>query len=159
MGETLVELRAARIPGWSGLVADHHWLLILTGVVGRQYQACDRWEIWQHPNQNQMCWGHLHKNLLRPCQDVGNGKSRSVKIWDGDDAKCLIHRLEQSPQNYPYNDFYRYWPGPNSNTFAQWIVRDKMRLGRRAVGKWFPMPKTADNKKLNRSLAAACNRK
>ena len=143
MTNTIVELRAAKIPGWSGVVADHHWYLVLRGVNGAHYDTCDRWEIWQHSDQNDSCWGHLHKNLLLPCQGVGNGPSRALKQWVNDDATSIIETIESSPNSYPFNNKYGYWPGPNSNTFAQWVVRDRIKLGLRAWGKLYPVPKHA----------------
>lgn len=142
MPDTIVELRAAKIPGWSGMFADHYWYLVFTNVEGRQHQTCDRWEIWQRADQNGECWGHLHKNLLPPCQGVGNGPSRLVKRWYNQDARSICEIIESSPDEYPFNDHYDYWPGPNSNTFAQWVVRDRMRLGIRAIGRGFPVPDT-----------------
>jgi len=41
MSKTIVELRAAKIPGWPGVVADHHWLLVLRGVNGNQHETCE----------------------------------------------------------------------------------------------------------------------
>lgn len=41
-------------------------------------------------------------------------------------------------QYNPFDDRYAAWPGPSGNTFAQWVVGDKMRPGFRAVGKRFP---------------------
>ena len=63
-----------------------------------------------------------------------------IQQWLGDDALSIVERIESSPASYPYTETYRYWPGPNSNTFAQWIVRGKMDLGARAIGKSFPVP-------------------
>jgi len=143
MSKTIVEIRAARIPGRIGVLADHHWLLVLRGVNGKQYETCDRWEVWNRTKQNDSCWGHLHKNLLAPCQGVGNGPSRVIKKWNGKEAHSIIEVIESSPETYPFNDKYRYWPGPNSNTFAQWVIRDKMKLGIRAFGKYYPVPKIA----------------
>ena len=135
-----VELRAARIPGLPGLIADHYWLLVIREGEKDSHRECDRWEVWQSPRRNHSCWGHLHKNLLAPCQGVGNGPSRVIQQWLGDDALSIVERIESSPASYPYTETYRYWPGPNSNTFAQWIVRGKMDLGARAIGKSFPVP-------------------
>lgn len=137
----LVELRSAKVPGLAGYFADHHWLLVLSGVVGNQYETCDRWEVWQHPNQNENCWGYLHKNLLGPCSGVGNGPSRSIKRWQEDEAIVLVERIESAPEQYPYRDSYACWPGPNSNTFAQWVVQPKMKLGIRAIGRSYPLSK------------------
>ena len=138
-----VELWAAKIPGLPGIFADHYWLLVLRGVESSHNQTCDRWEIWQHPHQNSSCWGHLHKNLLDPYQGVGNGQSRLIQKWLNDDALLMVKKIESSPSNYPFIQRYRYWPGPNSNTFAQWVVSDKMELGARAIGKSFPLPEWA----------------
>ena len=137
-----VELRAARIPGLPGLVADHYWLLVIRGAETSDVLTCDRWEIWQFGHQNHCCWGHLHKNLLAPCQGVGSGPSHLIEQWFGDDALSMAEKIESSPIHYPFKETYRYWPGPNSNTFAQWIVREKMKLGHRAIGKSFPVPDT-----------------
>ena len=52
----------------------------------------------------------------------------------------LAETIESSPGRYPFTETYRYWPGPNSNTFAQWIVGERMDLGRRAIGKNYPVP-------------------
>ena len=135
-----VELLAARIPGIPGIIADHYWLLILRSCKVQCLDTCDRWEVWQHPCQNASCWGHLHKNLLPPYQGVGNGPSRLIRQWLDEEALSIMERIESSPNNYPFIHQYGYWPGPNSNTFAQWVVQDQMTLGSRAIGKSFPVP-------------------
>ena len=132
-----VELRAAKIPGIPGFFADHYWLLIYRSKTGSERISCDRWEVWQHARQNESSWGHLHKNLLAPYQGVGNGASRSIHQWIGDDAVSIMEKIESSPSTYPFTQRYRYWPGPNSNTYAQWILSGKMELSKRAIGKSF----------------------
>ena len=144
MKEQKVELCAAKIPGLPGIIADHYWLLVHQNIEGSNQQLCDRWEVWQYSDQNNSCWGHLHKNLLAPYQGVGNGPSRLIQNWKGDEATFIIQKIESSPSNYPYIKKYRYWPGPNSNTFAQWIVSDQIRLDNRAIGRNFHVPPTAD---------------
>ena len=141
MSDTIVELRAAKIPGWSGIFADHYWFLVLTGVQDEDYETCDRWEIWQFAEQSNESWGHLHRNLLSPCEGVGNGPSRLIRRWFNEETLPIVANIESSPQEYPFNEHYVYWPGPNSNTFAQWVLRDIMKLGFRAVGRGFPVPK------------------
>ena len=135
-----VELRAARLPGVAGFFADHYWFLIFRGQEVSHEKSCDRWEVWQHSLQNDSSWGHLHKNLLPPYQGVGNGPSSLIEIWLGTDSLPLIDRIEGSPSHYPFIHQYRYWPGPNSNTFIQWVVQDKINLSHRAIGKAFRIP-------------------
>lgn len=139
----VVELRAGKVPGLSGWFADHHWFLILRGVVGRQYETCDGWEVWQYPQQGEQSWDHLHKNLLTLCQCIGHGPSRSIRGWIGSDASDLITKIENAPSTSPFCEKCGYWPGPDSNTFAQWVLSCEMRLGMRAVGKRYQLPRNA----------------
>ena len=141
-----VELRAAKIPSFAGIIADHYWLLVFHTDEGNTLQKCDRWEIWQHAHCNDSCWGHLHKNLLDPYQGVGNGPSQLIQKWADEESVSMIEKVESSPQVYPFINKYRYWPGPNSNTFAQWIVKGKATLGARAIGKNFLVPETRQNR-------------
>ena len=96
-----VELLAARIPGLPGIIADHHWFLIRCDRKEHKDHSYDRWEVWQHPYQNDSCWGYLHKNLLRPYQGVGNGSSRLIRQWVGDEALFIVRRIEASPKQLP----------------------------------------------------------
>jgi hypothetical protein len=56
-----------------------------------------------------------------------------------DEGLLIMEIIESSPSNYPFLEKDRYWPRPNSNTFAQWVVQDQMELGIRAIGKSFPV--------------------
>ena len=45
--------------------------------------------------------------------------------------------LHRSP-DYPHRDTYRAWPGPNSNTYVAWVLRESnvsADLGPLAIGK------------------------
>ncbi|ACK65692.1 conserved hypothetical protein [Rippkaea orientalis PCC 8801] len=129
--ETIVELRAAKIP-FIGFIAFHYWYVVI-----REEQQ-DRWEIWQKPALSPESWGHLHKNLMSPVSGVGNGQSWLETSWTGQLGHELGKIIENSPMIYPYNDFYRYFPGPNSNTYVQWILNQancNYRLKIKAIGK------------------------
>ena len=53
-----VELLAARIPGLPGIIADHYWFLIrVIARCNNHHHSCDRWEVWQHPYQNEFLLG------------------------------------------------------------------------------------------------------
>lgn len=137
-----VELRAARIPGVIGIVADHFWFVLIDEAEGRR----DRWEIWQKADVagQSFCqsWGHLHKNLMAPERGVGGDQpearspSRLVTTWYGQEASTLMERIKSSVAYYPFCYRYAYWPGPNSNTFAQWVLNSiGYRLAPTAIGK------------------------
>ena len=53
----------------------------------------------------------------------------------------MIERIEQAVLTYPYQDSYRTWPGPNSNTFVAYIARTvpelRLDLPPTAIGKDF----------------------
>jgi hypothetical protein len=123
-----VELRAAKIPV-IGPIAWHHWFVL------EQQGKRDRWEVWQAAGAGGESWGHLHRNLFPPERGVGNGDSWSVCRWDGTVARRLVERIEASPVTYPFCGFYWFWPGPNSNTYAQWVLGEQARLGPCAPGR------------------------
>lgn len=125
-----VELRAGRLP-MLGRFACHHWFVI-------EKDGCrDRWEIWQRAEAGGVAWGHLHKNLWSPDRGVGLGASWVVRAWQGDAARALMARIESSPSIYPAKNRYHFWPGPNSNSYCQWVVGDAMSLGWTAPGAAF----------------------
>lgn len=128
----IVSLWTSNIP-LLGVIADHHWLVI------DDCGAQSRWEVWQFANviRNDVggSWDHLHRDLMPPEQGVRDGPAYKLDEWSGDTARYLIDRIRSSPQNYPWCSKYRYWPGPNSNTYVQWILLGQCKLGRKAVGK------------------------
>ena len=128
-----IQLRAAKIP-FIGLIALHYWYVVIKG------HQQDRWEIWQKPSLVRDSWGHLHKNLMPVNSGVGNGVSWLETSWTGHLAEQLATLIENSPATYPYTHFYRYFPGPNSNTYVQWIlarVGCNYRLSFRGIGKHY----------------------
>lgn len=130
----IVQLRAAKIP-WIGYLAVHYWY----GII-RPHQS-DRWEVWQTPGLSVESWGYLQKNLMPVTAGVGNGNSWLAAIWEGDRALKLAQIIETSPQHYPYCDQYRYFPGPNSNTYSQWILTQAGladRLSIKGIGRQYP---------------------
>lgn len=112
-----VDLRGAKIP-FIGYLAVHYWFVI----DDNQNEYPQRWEIWQSKNLVASSWGHLHYNLMDATRGVGNGDSWLEMQWHGKEAENLQQIIQQTPSTYPYNHLYRYYPGPNSNTYVQWIL-------------------------------------
>ena len=125
-----VELWTARVPRATGF-AEHHWMEIARG------EQIDRWEVWQEADFGGESWGHLHHNLLLPSEGVGNGPGRRLHRWTEQTAERLSLRIESSPNEYPWRDWYRVIPGPNSNTYVQWVLQDLHRLGWRGIGRGY----------------------
>ena len=125
-----VELRYATLPAPIGLFAVHYWFVVFDGG------KAERWEVWQTKNAGGRSIGHLHCDLKAPDDGVGGGPACTAMQWEGEDASKLKDVLVKSVK-YPYCHLYRYWPGPNSNTFAAWVLREAgiaFPLARKAIG-------------------------
>ena len=125
-----VELRYAPLP-WIGAFAWHYWFVI-EDETGRH-----RWEVWQTKNAGSFCIGHVHRDLKQPEDGVGGGPSRLVTVWEGEQARRIAAVLADV-RTYPYCERYHYWPGPNSNSFVAWVLRQagiNYDLDRRGIGR------------------------
>jgi hypothetical protein len=130
MAPLSVQLRYAPLP-YIGAIAWHYWFVV-TDDTGRH-----RWEVWQTKNAGGSCFGHVHCDLKGPEDGVGGGPSRVAAQWTGETAERIAQVLG-AIENYPYCEAYRYWPGPNSNTFIAWVLRDAgiaARLDPRGIGR------------------------
>ena len=126
-----VELRYATLPFPVGALAVHYWFVVFDGP------SCTRWEVWQTKNAGPHCIGHVHRDLKGPDDGVGGGPARTAARWDGEAARRIAGVLQRI-ERYPYCERYRYWPGPNSNTFAAWVLREagvEQPLQWKALGK------------------------
>jgi hypothetical protein len=130
-----VELRYATLPSFLGWFAVHYWFVVF------DEQGCHRWEVWQTKNAGGHSVGHLHCDLKPPDAGVGGGPARLAAQWSGAQALAIKKILEKA-EAYPFCQKYRYWPGPNSNTFAAWVLRKarvEHKLGPMAFGKRYPV--------------------
>ncbi len=125
-----VQLRHAPLPWPIGLLASHYWFVVFDG--GR----VERWEVWQTKNAGGRAVGHVHCDLKPPDAGVGGGPMQIEAEWTGEQAEKISDVLKQA-EAYPFCERYHYWPGPNSNTYAAWVMRQAgiaHPFARRAVG-------------------------
>ncbi len=114
----------------------------------------ERWELWQIPKlkikkKSFKSFGRVYKNL-QPCEIGINrwpygklgGLVRNKAIvfakLNGKEAITIKNFLEIFSGDYKFRDRYHYWPGPNSNTFIQWVIdrtRTNIKLPWNAFGK------------------------
>ena len=130
MAPLKVQLKYAPLP-YIGAIAWHYWFVVCDGT-GRH-----RWEVWQTKNAGGFCIGHVHRDLKDPDDGVGGGPSRLAIEWEGDPARRIAEILN-SAKTYPYCERYRLWPGPNSNTFVAWVLREagiEQALDPRGIGR------------------------
>jgi hypothetical protein len=132
-GECVVQLRCATLPSLLRPLAVHYWFTAYDPGL----DAWQRWEVWQSRDAGGTSWGHVHLDLMRPDRPVGGGPCRVEAEWRGEAAERLCAVLRRSPE-YPARNRYRYWPGPNSNTYAAWVLREAglcFDFDPRAIGK------------------------
>ncbi len=126
----------------------HTW--IVTNNIGE----INRWEVWQFPYKCKTSWGHVHLNLFKPFEGMrvlpygGTRRFPSSllgKVEDKEIAQKMINFLYEKAPFYENSDKYRYFPGPNSNTFVQWILNrfpeSNLILPNRAIGKDYKLIK------------------
>ena len=130
--EPIVQLRFAKIPGLE-TIAIHGWYIVYDPTT----KAWQRWEVWQDPNASREAWGHVHRGLNPPTAGVGSGPSWVFAEWKGPQARKLTAIL-RDPDRYPWKEQYAYVPGPNSNTYVQWVLDRAgidLKLPDAAIGK------------------------
>jgi len=129
----VVQLRYATLPHVLRAVAVHYWFVVFESASRRWH----RWEVWQTKNAGGRSIGHIHCDMRHPDCGVGGGAYRLAAEWDGRAAQ-RIRAVLARVSDYPHWDHYRAWPGPNSNTFTAWVLREAglpCCLDPRAVGK------------------------
>jgi hypothetical protein len=136
--EAMVQIYAVRAFSWRGYFGLHTWIAFKEEKADQFYVA-------------EVVGWRMRRGL--PAVDVrGDLPDRSwfgnpPKILiehRGERAKEMIPKIKEAIQSYPYPNRYRVWPGPNSNTFVAYIIRNipdlTTELPPNAVGKDFPAP-------------------
>ncbi len=114
-----VRLMRAPLPSALGWIAQHYWF-----ATRSDDEAFARWEVWQTANQGGKSWGHVHKGLFAWDAGVGGGPAEFVHEWRGAEAEKFLACIEEAGPNYDDRETYRAWPGPNSNTFVDAMLRE-----------------------------------
>lgn len=128
-----MQLRGATLPRPLSTIALHGWFVLFDP----ETEGPERWEVWQERERGGTSWAHLHHNLMHPDRPVGGGPTFVEREWTRDEARALAAVL-RDPLRYPFRERYRAWPGPNSNTYVAWALREaglEHALDPRAIGK------------------------
>jgi hypothetical protein len=121
--EAVVQVYGAPVYGWRGAVADHTWIVV-------KPPAADAYRIYQV-----IGW-----RLRRSGSVVSVDQGVPDRYWFGSApalyldvrgarAAELIPRIQAASDSYPYAGEYTMWPGPNSNSYIQWIALEVPALG------------------------------
>ena len=135
--EAVIQIYGARAYNWRGAFAVHTWIAIkqVGDAEFRRYDVIG----WRH---------------FRGMPVVSESIGLPNRAWFGNPPKLygqvrgqgtekLIKKVENAIASYPASEFYRVWPGPNSNTFTADVLRQvpeiQVTLPSTAVGKDFPL--------------------
>tara|TARA_R110002167_G_scaffold43516_1_gene131417 strand:- start:198 stop:914 length:717 start_codon:yes stop_codon:yes gene_type:complete len=121
--KAVIVLMSARAFSWRGMFSTHTWISFKTKDAKhfRTYQVLG-WNAYRG----------------KPIVDISNrvpdllwfGNQPTIEgIVVGEQATALIPKIQEAAKSYPYADKYRAWPGPNSNTFIQYIINQLPNSG------------------------------
>ena len=133
--DAIVQIYAAAAWGMRGWLADHTWIATkkvgdesykVYEVVGwNKYRGKDSLRITSGP-PDRFWYGSPPKLLFQ---------------LRGMDAEPVVDKVEKFARRYPYKEEYTMLPGPNSNTFTEWMIchipEINLKLSNRAIGKGY----------------------
>jgi hypothetical protein len=142
--EAVVQVYAARAVGWRGYFGVHTW-------IAAKPTDADGFTVYEVIGYRLRRTGSAVVVHQRAADGYWFGnKPELLKDVRGEGVDELIARLESAVAQYPYASRYRVWPGPNSNTFTAFVLRElpelRVDLPPTAIGKdylgWSPIDKT-----------------
>lgn len=113
--EARVMILAARTGRWKSIFAEHMSIVL-------KPQGASAWTRY-----DVVGWGTPVRRDGWPADAFWYGnRPYVVAEISGDEAAELIPRVEDSIASYPHSarGAYTVWPGPNSNSFVAWVVRN-----------------------------------
>lgn len=117
--EAVIHVYAARAFRWRGALGVHTW-------IAAKPQNADIWTRFEVIGFSVARGGRAVRVSEGGIPDAywyGAEPSLLREVRGGDEVDALIARLHQAAAAYPYDDHYRLWPGPNSNTFIAYLGR------------------------------------
>lgn len=125
-------------------VARHPWIVTVSP------DGVHRWEIIHKQVGNKERFGYLYKNYYNaPTQGLKKSQ-KSLSFWDselvgyieGENnslAQEMVAFINASSKTYIHKDKYVLYPGPNSNTYVQWVLdhfpESQIKLPWNCIGK------------------------
>ena len=114
----VVLVGSAALPEPIDGLARHPWISLREA--GGDWE---RWEVMCCPGS--ALSGTVRKSSIEPLSDHGGGGGdvRIHGVFHGDRAREMIACVRREAPLYPDRHLYRAWPGPNSNTFVDYMSR------------------------------------
>ncbi|MEM7220007.1 MAG: DUF3750 domain-containing protein [Pseudomonadota bacterium] len=131
--EAVVQVYGADVWGFRGRFAIHTW--IATKAPGASFYKTYQVIGWRLRRDGTA----LSVDTRPPDRDWFGSQPTLLHEVRGSDAAPLVDAIERAVESYPYAREYVMWPGPNSNSFTQWIGLEVPQLGlelpAKAIGK------------------------
>ncbi len=131
--DALVQIYAARAFRWRGYFAVHTWV----ATKEKNAAAYTTYHVTNFGLRRTGSTIVMQEDI--PDRRWFGAESDLLYELKGLKAERAIPQIQAAVQTYPYHDFYRAWPGPNSNTFVSHIIRQspdlRFELPPHAIGK------------------------
>jgi hypothetical protein len=117
--DAVVLVGSAALPPPMDGIARHPWVA-LREAGSAQWE---RWEVLCCPDSSPL--STVSRSTISPLSDYGGGGGdvRLHGVWTGARAERAIECIRREAPRYPHRNRYRAWPGPNSNTFVDYMMR------------------------------------
>lgn len=127
--EAVVQIYGARAWSWRGYFAVHTW-------VATKEAGADQYRVHEVTGWRRYV---VSSRLSEPDRHWYGARPELYADIRGAEAQALIPSIYQAVDAYPYVTEYKAWPGPNSNTFTAWVIREvpglDVALPSNAIGK------------------------
>ncbi|PIP96091.1 MAG: hypothetical protein COW00_20060 [Bdellovibrio sp. CG12_big_fil_rev_8_21_14_0_65_39_13] len=131
--EEIVQIYYARAFSWRGIFGIHPW-------IAWKEKSDDQYTVAQVTAWNVRQQGtavRVEKDL--PDRRWYDSPPKMLYEARGEKAHKIIIQLKNLIKTYPFKDRYTVWPGPNSNTFVAYMIRNidelDIELPASAIGK------------------------
>ncbi len=131
--EAVVQVYAARAVRWRGYFGVHTWIAV-------KPTGAEHFTVYEVAGFGLQRTGTSIRSSARAPDGRWYGNTPELlKDARGPGVDAIIQRIETAVQQYPYAATYHVWPGPNSNTFVAFVLRDvpelRVDLPPTAIGK------------------------
>jgi Protein of unknown function (DUF3750) len=131
--EAVVQVYSARTVSWRGYFGVHTWI----AAKRAHAQAYTVYEVIGYRLRRTGTSVVVHQRI--PDGHWFGNRPELLSDLRGPGVDDVITRIEDAVARYPYGGTYRMWPGPNSNTFTAFVVREvpelRVDLPPTAIGK------------------------
>ncbi len=133
--QAVVQVYTARTYNWRGYFAVHPWIAVKKK--NQNFYTVYQVTAWNLRNRRSTV--SAEKDL--PDRYWYGNRPQLLQSLIGEAAEKAIPAIEKAAATYPYADRYKLWPGPNSNSFVAYVLRQvpelTVELPPTAIGKDF----------------------